>query len=341
MLLTRDQFREQSLKRDKYACVVCSCKDNLSVHHILERKLFPDGGYYLDNAASLCEKCHLLAENTEYSVEFIRKAAKVNVILPPGFDYNVIYDKWGNEILGEVRIKGPLYSDPGPTRLLKHINFMENSKKYPRTYHLPFSPGATNDDKIMDSYDHFHDQEIVISQKFDGSNVCLEREHCFARTHSGPPTHASFDMFKSLHAGIKSMIPESFQIFGEWLYAKHSIHYHDLPGYLMIFGIRYNDVWLSWEETELWAEELGISTVTVEFIGKTNDLESLINKLMKEESLYGEKEGMVVRFSREFNDENFSTHCSKYVREHHIQTSDHWKDQEIVKNGLNVNLLHE
>lgn len=39
VLLTRDEFRERCLERDKHQCVICSSKNNLSVHHILERRL--------------------------------------------------------------------------------------------------------------------------------------------------------------------------------------------------------------------------------------------------------------------------------------------------------------
>ena len=37
--------------------------------------------------------------------------------------------------------------------------------KYPRTYHLPYSPGTTNDDKKLkvDLFDHFKNQDIVIT----------------------------------------------------------------------------------------------------------------------------------------------------------------------------------
>jgi 5-methylcytosine-specific restriction endonuclease McrA len=46
-LLTRDRFRESVLARDNHACVVCKRKGiPLDAHHIIERRLFPDGGYY-------------------------------------------------------------------------------------------------------------------------------------------------------------------------------------------------------------------------------------------------------------------------------------------------------
>lgn len=45
--------------------------------HIIERKLFDDGGYYLNNAASVCEKHHIECEKTLITVEEVYKAAKI------------------------------------------------------------------------------------------------------------------------------------------------------------------------------------------------------------------------------------------------------------------------
>jgi hypothetical protein len=57
----------------------------------------------------------------------------------------------------------------------------------------------------------------------DGSNTSLESDGCFARTHSAPPTHASFDGLKALHASVKFKIPKDIQLFGEWLFALNFI----------------------------------------------------------------------------------------------------------------------
>ena len=45
--------------------------------------------------------------------------------------------------------------------------------KYPRTYHLPYSPGATKDDKKLQDgwFSSYIGQEIVITAKLDGENI--------------------------------------------------------------------------------------------------------------------------------------------------------------------------
>ena len=150
-LLTRDQFRAAVFQRDKYLCVCCK-NNGQDAHHIIERRLFPDGGYYIDNGATLCGECHIKAEQTILTVEEIRIAAGINtVILPPHAYNDQQYDKWLNPILENgMRVKGELFEDVSVQKVLEPVLHLFTDKvKYPRTYHLPWSPGATKDDKIL------------------------------------------------------------------------------------------------------------------------------------------------------------------------------------------------
>jgi hypothetical protein len=79
--------------------------------------------------------------------------------------------------------------------------------KYPRTPHLPWSPGGTADDKMLRQVDPLLYQPLIATEKADGSNVCLEHEGCFARSHGAKPNHPSFDQLKALHASVKHLIP--------------------------------------------------------------------------------------------------------------------------------------
>ena len=72
MLLTRDKFREGVFERDNHKCVICQAPAQ-DAHHIIERRLFPDGGYYLDNGSSLCGDCHYKAEQTVITPQEIRE----------------------------------------------------------------------------------------------------------------------------------------------------------------------------------------------------------------------------------------------------------------------------
>ncbi len=229
-----------------------------------------------------------------------------------------------------------------------------DSPKYNRTFHLPWSPGATSDDKTATSVTSLLNEPIVITEKMDGSNTSLEIDGCFARTHAGPPSHLSFDGLKALHAGLKWQIDPGIQYFGEWCYAKHSIEYSELPGYFLLFGIRVlentpipnvgvpleKSFWASWERVEKQAEILGVPTVPVLYKGTVTsekELKVLVESLMNQPSAHGGiREGVVVRVTKLFKDDEFSSCVLKCVRANHVQTSDHWKDQEIIKNKLKL-----
>ena len=73
MVLTRDIFRQQVFERDG-SCVICNGPAE-DAHHIMERKLWDDGGYHLDNGAALCSGCHFKAETTLIHIDEIRRAA--------------------------------------------------------------------------------------------------------------------------------------------------------------------------------------------------------------------------------------------------------------------------
>lgn len=118
-LLDRQSFGQACFDRDTARCVSCGAPA-VDAHHILDRKLYKDGGYYLENAASVCGPCHLKAEQTVISVEDLRSACGITrPALPEGFDAPRRYDKWGNEILEDgSRLPGPLFNDDGARKAL-------------------------------------------------------------------------------------------------------------------------------------------------------------------------------------------------------------------------------
>lgn len=105
--------------------MICG-REATEVHHIIERKLFPDGGYYLANAASLDNECHWQAELTLLSCGELRAAAGIGtVILPPGFDASKEYDKWGNVILPDgTRETGPMFDTEQVQKVLRRAGLL-------------------------------------------------------------------------------------------------------------------------------------------------------------------------------------------------------------------------
>src|SRR5713101_4853482 len=191
---------------------------------------------------------------------------------------------------------------------------MSYSPKYNPTPHLSWSPGKGSDDKVADNVEELLNVPIVLTEKIDGGNASLECDGVFARTHASIPTHPSFDHLKAFHSSVKWKIPKGLQLFGENCFATHSISYDALPGYFLLFNVcDLNDepaMWLSWEEVEMWANEIGVPTVPVLFRGTVvseRELQELVEELMTQPSeCGGEREGVVVRVAGAFEDEMFS-----------------------------------
>jgi hypothetical protein len=119
-LLDRDAFREAVLARSDGRCVACHAPAT-AAHHLIERALWHDGGYYVDNGVALCDRCHMEAENTRLGVEQLRLLAGIErVLVPAQLDPVVRYDKWGNTFSPEgYRILGPLAGRESMVRLLR------------------------------------------------------------------------------------------------------------------------------------------------------------------------------------------------------------------------------
>jgi hypothetical protein len=209
------------------------------------------------------------------------------------------------------------------------------SAKYPRSFHLPWSPGGTSDDKRLADVSTLVGPEIVVTEKCDGSNLTYTRKHVFSRSHSGPPSHASFDLAKATHARIGHLLSEGLSLFCEYCYAVHSIEYAGLADYSLVFGARDDEraLWWDWDMTAALAEDVGLPTVPVLFRGavaSVEELSALTTALAAEPSaLGGSREGVVVRLAGEFPDEAFQRSLAKWVRRDHVQTDDHWMHQAI------------
>jgi len=224
------------------------------------------------------------------------------------------------------------------------------SEKYPRTMHLPWSHG-TKDDRIAPTVQPLLNVPLVITEKLDGGNVCLEKAALYARSHSGPPQHPSFTMAKAIHGTVSPYIMPGLQYFGEYCFAVHSIKYEQLPAYLMFFGIRFqlpstNGKWMSWDQTASLVTLLNLTAygtfnnpnialapVLWEGTIRTeNELKTLTESLGAAKSIYGgDREGVVVRKASEFSDDEFQTSVMKWVRKDHVQSDTHWAHKEIEK----------
>ncbi len=139
-------------------------------------------------------------------------------------------------------------------------------KKYGRTYHLPISPGATSDDKVMAMLDGLMIGDLVITEKMDGENTTIYRGGSHARSPDSR-YHSSRDWLKAFAASISPQLADGERIVGENLYARHSIGYDDLPSYFLGFAWIIDDEVQSWDLTQARFKELGIVPVSTLYRG--------------------------------------------------------------------------
>lgn len=206
--------------------------------------------------------------------------------------------------------------------------------KYPKTMHLPWSPGLQNDDRLITSLDVLMESEVVVTEKMDGENATLYRDHYHARSLDSRH-HPSRDWIKSFHGQIKYMIPEGYRICGENLYAEHSIRYENLTSYFQGFSVWNNEpnICWNWDDTVEMFEALGITPVRELWRGPGIDFLACHNQL-DWYCTHNGLEGYVVRAVQDFSFDQFDTHVAKFVRKDHVQTDQHWMQKPVVPNKL-------
>lgn len=228
--------------------------------------------------------------------------------------------------------------------------------KYPRTPHLAGSTGTSDDKQLghSDTARILNDNSLIVEEKLDGTNVGLhfagERLVLQCRGHEiTAGMHPQYDLFKqwatAKHSQLMEMLGERFLMYGEWLFAKHTVHYRDLPHYFFEFDIfdKRNEVFLGLEHRMEILAGTGVHTVPVIHRGRLplSKLPSLISSsqfnsqfdnpltrqtdnLMEGIYLRTEANGMVMQ-------------RAKYVRAEFtekVKQSSHWQYEKMVQNRL-------
>lgn len=205
--------------------------------------------------------------------------------------------------------------------------------KYPRTYHLPWSPGATDDDKILTDVSVFNGKRVIISKKMDGECTSMYSDNIHARSLDSRGG-IDRDWVKQFWATVAHNIPKNWRICGENLWATHSIQYTDLPSFFMGFSVwNEENTCLDWDTTVIYLNTWGIEPVPVMYDIIWN--EDAVRKLHLELNS-NQDEGYVVRLADSFRYEDFAHSVAKYVRKNHVQTDKHWRTQKIIPNNLKV-----
>ena len=229
--------------------------------------------------------------------------------------------------------------------------------KYPRTPHL-FGSKGTDDDKHLgeaESRRFIANDSLIVEEKLDGTNVGIHftaegamvlqcRGHLITEG-----MHSQYDLFKQWAAVkrpvLEDRLGDRYILFGEWLYARHSVHYRQLRHYFFEFDIydKEDEDFLSLERRLALLEGTGIQTVPVlhagaldreklrNLIGPSrfdsefeNPLTNHIDHLMEGLYLRTEANGVV-------------TGRAKFVRPEFVEKvkqREHWQYQTMTVNRL-------
>ncbi|MFI6690197.1 RNA ligase family protein [Streptomyces sp. NPDC050433] len=199
---------------------------------------------------------------------------------------------------------------------------------YPRTAHLPWSPGVASDDVRVGDLDGLRGREVVVTEKMDGENTTLYGDGLHARSlDSGH--HPSRAWVKALQGRIGALIPDGTRVCGENMYARHSLAYEDLESWFYGFSVWDGERCLGWDETVRVLRRLGIPVPVVLWRGVFDERALRALKLDP-----ARQEGYVVRTVEGFVREEFGRRLAKWVRPHHVQTDTHWMHAAVVENGL-------
>jgi hypothetical protein len=170
---------------------------------------------------------------------------------------------------------------------------MKQIYKYPRTHHIQGSrlqPGDEDLDSIP--FAAIKEQYVVVEEKVDGANAAISfaadgQIRLQSRGHylTGGAREKHFNLFKqwaNTHAAaFWQVLGSRFILFGEWLYAKHTVFYDALPHYFLEYDLLdlEKQVFLSTKSRQQLLAGLPLVSVPVLFTGRLLSYQQLVGLL--------------------------------------------------------------
>ncbi|MEM9926241.1 MAG: RNA ligase family protein [Cyanobacteria bacterium P01_D01_bin.50] len=172
---------------------------------------------------------------------------------------------------------------------------MEQIYKYPRTHHIQGSrlqPGDEDLDNIP--FAEIKQRYVVVEEKVDGANAAISfstdgQIQLQSRGHylTGGAREKHFNLFKqwaNTHvASFWEVLGSRYILYGEWLYAKHTVFYDALPHYFLEYDVLdvEKQVFLSTAKRKQLLANLPLFSVPVLFSGELQSYKQLIGLLGK------------------------------------------------------------
>lgn len=162
-------------------------------------------------------------------------------------------------------------------------------RKYPRTPHLEGSRLQPGDEDLASArFAELRGRFLVVEEKLDGANAAISFEsdgtlRLQSRGHylTGGPRERQFAPFKAWAATVSPLLwprlADRYVLYGEWLYAKHTVFYDALRHYFCEFDIfdRAAGVFLSTAARRTLLAGTPVCSVPVLHTGPLPDLASL------------------------------------------------------------------
>lgn len=360
----RQQFRQTVHAETDTTCIVPWCSaDADDAHHVLERALWSDGGYIPDNGASVCNKHHQYAESNDIPPQAFWMWKGITDPPLPDSVADKHVDKWGDA-----------FEQPPHPDLRERVKYQSSRHLLPLYWYNEDTLAETrieHDDTGLDTVEDFVGTPLVITHKIDGGNMMVvnDVDNPVRARNGSSPTESMKPMYRPgglyWEQEVNEKLPDRLQVFGEWVYAKHSIHYgcdceepcedigpslSELTGvdddraYFQVFGVydKPLGLWLSWPETKQVADTLGFPTTPVIYCEDdadeaTFDTESEARRTLIQyarDVIDEGGEGIVVRSKFPFHYGQFGRRLGKYVRENHVTSDEHWSHREVVENNI-------
>jgi hypothetical protein len=126
---------------------------------------------------------------------------------------------------------------------------MRAMQKYPRTHHIEGSRLQAGDEDLDNvPFTQIQGRHLVVEEKLDGANAGISfdesgRLWLQSRGHflTGGARERQFNLFKqwaNTHAAaLHAVLGDRYTLYGEWLYAKHTVFYDQLPHYFFEFDV--------------------------------------------------------------------------------------------------------
>ena len=226
--------------------------------------------------------------------------------------------------------------------------------KFPVTPHLAIL-GKTiiRDDKVMSRQEReeFLSHELVVEEKVDGANLGISFDDCGSVKfqNRGAYLESPFTgQWKKLPEWLSSkadlfldVLNDQYILFGEWLYAQHSVYYDQLPDWFLGFDIfdKHERRFFSSQRRDSMFKKLGICQTP--FMARGHFSIQRLSALFSKSLVSVEpSEGLYLRY----DDGDWLGQRAKLVRSKFVQSIEkHWTRSGIRPNRLRqqINDLEE